>query len=1421
MQKLYLFLLSVLFSLSLVAQTVSWNFGTTAANASPSSGTPITNVTVSDVTQGNNNGTTPLLSTTSPSSGYTGASGQFNAGAAARTGVITTAASGSAYFEFTLTPSNGKADTINAISFGSRSTSTGPQAYVVRTSLDNFANNVTTGTLPNTSTWTLYNNSSLSIIGAANTAVTVRIYGYAGTGSASANTANWRIDDLSIVIPSNTSTPTAPTVSIAAGVNAAEPSTNGSFIVTLSQAAPTGGVTVAYTLSGTATQGVDYSDPQNGSLSIAAGATTGTININVIDDNLAEGTETIIATINSVTGSYTIGTGSATINLLDDGDAAVVTPISYTGATYMQDFNTLAISGTSSTLPNGWLLSESGTNANSTYAADGGSSNSGNTYSYGTGTATERAFGGLRSGSLVPTIGAIFRNNTGAVLSTVVVNYTGEQWRIGAAGRADRLDFQYSTDATSLTTGTWTNLDALDFTGPNTSAVGAVDGNATGNNRAITFTITGLSIPNGATFLFRWTDFDASGGDDGLSVDNFSLSPGCTPPTNQPTGLTFTPGLQQIQGSFTNAVTGVVNPDRYLVVISSSPTLTEQPSAGTTYALDDAIGGGKVVAITDGTNSNAFTASELSPGTTYYFFVYSFTAASNCYNITNPLTASQATNTPPPCAPPATQVSTINANPLTATAITLNYTRGSGDNILIIARRGDPIRSEPINSLSYVTGSTTGSGDTVIYNGTAASFTYSGLMQNTTYYFALYEYASAANCYLKPAATANFTTACSTPANVTSLVAGAGNALANVSWTNPTASCFDEVLVVVSGSAISNDGSTYSGTANTTYTGAGAPQVVYRGVGSNATVTGLANGTTYFVKVFTRLGGIYSGVVQVSVLPFDPASGYTYLFGNFHAHSSYSDGNKDNTANSPDEDFVFARDALCMDYMGMSEHNHSGAGMMISNFHRGYGEANSVNGVPGPGGNSIVTLWGIEWGVISGGGHVLTYGFDSTLLGWEAGNYDIFVAKNDYASLFTTVNSRPGAVNMLAHPNSTDFGNLASGYSTSADNAIVGCAIESGPAFSTATSYNDPPTRLGYLSYFRTLLSRGYHLAPDMDMDNHNLTFGRANANRTVVLAAARSREAIMEALRNSRFYASQDCNLRIDYKQGNNPMGSTVASAGAPVLTLNATDIDGEGITTIELWGGEAGNNTVPAAPIKTYGGDPNNSVSGFTFNASNAENTQPNNTTYYYYAIITEADGDKAVTAPIWYNRNETILPVSLLSFNSVYSDRDKSVHLNWSTVQEVNSKSFIVERSADGQHFTDIGTVAASGNSQNVQQYQLTDRQPLAGTSYYRLRQVDADSRATFSRVVKINTDGKAVFALYPNPAKSVAYLYSNSTISEKVTVQVLDNLGREVSQQVRTINAATPVALDVSRLRIGSYFVKISSSTSSTTERLLVQ
>lgn len=191
-KKFTLSVFTVIFLLSAVSLKAQIYYDFTTASPTSNS---YSNITAGPITNGNNNGTTPVISTTSASSGYSGASGGGNAGAAAVTGGFT--ALTSTYFEVTLTPTAGNSVTLTGISFGSRSTGTGPLNASVRTSVDAYASDQATFNLLNNSTWAL-NSANLTVTGTAGTPVTLRIYGYNGGGSPSANTANWRIDDLTI-----------------------------------------------------------------------------------------------------------------------------------------------------------------------------------------------------------------------------------------------------------------------------------------------------------------------------------------------------------------------------------------------------------------------------------------------------------------------------------------------------------------------------------------------------------------------------------------------------------------------------------------------------------------------------------------------------------------------------------------------------------------------------------------------------------------------------------------------------------------------------------------------------------------------------------------------------------------------------------------------------------------------------------------------------------------------------------------------------------------------------------------------------------------------------------------------------------------------------------------------------------------------
>jgi endonuclease I len=417
------------------------------------------------------------------------------------------------------------------------------------------------------------------------------------------------------------------------------------------------------------------------------------------------------------------------------------TPVSITNLTtpYTENFNTLASSGTAnSILPAGWQFLETGSGANTTYIADDGTSPSGNTFSFGSSASTERAFGGLQSGSVVPTVGVAFTNNSGSAITSMAIAYRGEQWRLGATGRLDSLRFQYSLDASSLGTGTWTQVKDLSFQAPiQSGTIGPISGNNTGNFVPLSFTITGLNIPNGATFYLRWNDFNATGADDGLGIDDLSINfsgvtlPACVAPTILPTNLVVNGAtLNSLTANFTAGTA-----DGYLVAVSTSNTMTP-PSDGVAYSEGQVINGATIINI--GTETT-IPASGLNPATTYYFYVYAFNNT-NCSGgpaFAAAITGNGTTSTPPTCAVPSGLVSGLSYT-ATSTTISGSFAAATGaDGYLVCRTTSNNLGFTPSAGTSYAVGQNVGNG-VVVKFGTGANFLATGLMANTMYNFYIF-----------------------------------------------------------------------------------------------------------------------------------------------------------------------------------------------------------------------------------------------------------------------------------------------------------------------------------------------------------------------------------------------------------------------------------------------------------------------------------------------------------------------------------------------------------------------------------------------------------------------------------------------------------------------------------------------------------
>lgn len=171
--------------------------------------------------------------------------------------------------------------------------------------------------------------------------------------------------------------------------------------------------------------------------------------------------------------------------------------------------------------------------------------------------------------------------------------------------------------------------------------------------------------------------------------------------------------------------------------------------------------------------------------------------------------------------------------------------------------------------------------------------------------------------------------------------------------------------------------------------------------------------------------------------------------------------------------------------------------------------------------------------------------------------------------------------------------------------------------------------------------------------------------------------------------------------------------------------------------------------------------------------------------------------------------VLPIELIGFDAEVSNNE--VVTQWSTQSELNNDYFIVERSADSEHFEFVGRMDGAGTSNQVLNYQFTDADPLAGTSYYRLKQVDFDGTTSYSDPKAVALNDLISAEIYPNPSQE-GYLnvVISMTQAKQVDLEILDINGKSMLVQSFKSSAGSETKkLDISHLTAGLYFVRLSS------------
>lgn len=173
-------------------------------------------------------------------------------------------------------------------------------------------------------------------------------------------------------------------------------------------------------------------------------------------------------------------------------------------------------------------------------------------------------------------------------------------------------------------------------------------------------------------------------------------------------------------------------------------------------------------------------------------------------------------------------------------------------------------------------------------------------------------------------------------------------------------------------------------------------------------------------------------------------------------------------------------------------------------------------------------------------------------------------------------------------------------------------------------------------------------------------------------------------------------------------------------------------------------------------------------------------------------------------------TPLPVELTRFDA--TAKTTGVNLTWATATEKNSDRFEIQRSATGEVFETLGTVKGQGSTTLAHEYAFVDSRPLAGTAYYRLRQVDSDGTFSFSPVATVQTEASTKVSFYPNPSANQLILPAGVGT---VQYRVFNALGQTLLSGKATDNDR----LDITSLPKGPFFLELTGATGRHTQRLL--
>jgi hypothetical protein len=373
---------------------------------------------------------------------------------------------------------------------------------------------------------------------------------------------------------------------------------------------------------------------------------------------------------------------------------------------------------------------------------------------------------------------------------------------------------------------------------------------------------------------------------------------------------------------------------------------------------------------------------------------------------------------------------------------------------------------------------------------------------------------------------------------------------------------------------------------------------------------------------------------------------YTVYFGNLHSQTNHSDGggalatcvgaqNPQSALLGPTDAYTYAMNKG-LDFLMASEHNHMYDGSDATNlsadpavakalYQSGLAAASNFNAAH----PNFLGVYGLEWGVITNGGHLNIFN-TAELLGWELNGSgqliaDTLTAKGDYAGLYTLMRQR-GWVGQFNHPATTGqflVNAVPFGYTAEGDQAMAMCEVLNTSAFSTNTTETET-SRSTYEGACKKALEAGYHVAFTTDQDNHCANWGASYTNRTGVLipnGTALTQASFIDALKARRVFATMDKGSQLVLTANGHIMGERFTNSGPLNLVANFASTAGKAVSTVLIYEGVPGRN---------------GTVTQLSATANTT--TTPALGEHYYYAKLTQVDGNILWSAPVWVTQSNS---------------------------------------------------------------------------------------------------------------------------------------------------------------------------------------